>query len=179
MAIAFELVINFGSNQTAAFAALRLTADYPSLAAGKHDVPLHEPLITTARGYYDGEPHLEMSILPVGVGWKVALDRDHERLPLKAAELSELGGGLYELLKRFTGYHAAQVGWDPEDRVDPAELRHDYADELAAGELPGLVLAEELHQDLQGQGFVPFARGFVWIPYQGERPSSLTADPTA
>jgi len=178
MAIAFELVINFGSNQTAAFAARRLTADYPLLAAGQHGVPLHEPLITTARGY-DGEPHLEMSVLPVGVGLKVGLDRDHEGLPLKAAELSELGGGLYQLLKRFTGYRAAQVGWDPEGRVDPAELRHDYADDLAAGELPGLVLAEDLHQDLQGQGFVPFAQGFVWIPYQGERPSSLTADPTA
>jgi hypothetical protein len=68
---------------------------------------------------------------------------------------------------------------DAEGRVDPAELRHDYADDLAAGELPGLVLAEDLHEDLQGQGFVPFAQGFVWIPYQGERPSSLTADPTA
>ncbi|RZU73562.1 hypothetical protein EV384_1971 [Micromonospora kangleipakensis] len=109
-------------------------------------------------------------------GWKVGLDRHHERLRLTAAELSELGNGLYQLLMRFTGYRAAQVGWDPEGRVDPAELQQEWADELTAGELPGLVLAEDLHQDLHGQGFVPFAPAFVWIPYQGEHPSSLTAD---
>jgi len=175
MAIVFELVVNFGSDRAAADAAGHRTSSHPALAAGHHRVRLHEPLITTARGYH-GEPYVEMSIIPVGVGWGVGFDRGHERLRLTARELSELGHGLYQLLARFTGYRAAQVGWDPEGRVDPVELREDWADELAAGQLPGLVLAEDLHWDLGGRAFLPFAPGFVWIPYQGERPSSLTND---
>lgn len=175
MAIAFELVINFGLNQAAAGVAQHFTVNHPPLMTGQHHVALHEPLVTKVRGY-DGEPYLEMSIIPVGVGWGVGFDRHHERRQLTAAELTELGEGLYQLLAQLTGYRAAQVGWDPEERVDPAGLRQDWADELAIGDLPGLVLAEDLHRDLRGQGFQPFAPGFVWIPYQGERPSSLTAD---
>jgi hypothetical protein len=175
MAIAFELVINFGSDQAAADAACDLTGKQPALTAGQHRVQLHKPLVRTARGYH-GQPHLEMAIIPVGVGWGVGLDRHHERLRLTADEFSELGHGLYRLLAHFSRYRAAQVGWDPEGRVDPAELQQDRADELDAGQLPGLVLAEDLHWDLRGRGFVPFAPGFVWIPYQGEHPSSLTND---
>lgn len=175
MAIVFELVINFGSDRDAAAAAGHLVAAHPPLSAGHYHIPLHEPLLSTVRGYH-GEAYLEMSIIPVGVGWKVGFDRDRERLRLTAAEFSELGHGLYRLLMGFTGYRAAQVGWDPEGRVDPAELREDRADELAAGQLPGLVLADDLCQHLHGQGFVPFVPGFVWIPYQGEHPSTLTAD---
>jgi hypothetical protein len=175
MGVAFELVINFGSDHAAVADARQLAVNHPPLPAGHHHIRLHEPLVTTVRDY-DGAPYLEMSILPVGVGWGVGLDRNHERLRLTAGELSELGNGLYQLLGQFTGYRAGQVGWDPEWRVDPGELRHDWADEMEAGQLPGLVLAEDVLQDLRGQGFVPFAPGFVWIPYQGERPSSLTAD---
>src|SRR5262249_57878191 len=97
-------------------------------------------------------------------------------LRVTATELSELGHGLYPLLRTFTGYLAAQVGWDPEERVSPDELREQWAEELAGGDMPGLVLAEDLHAETQCQGFVPFAPGFVWIPYLGEHPSSLTGD---
>ncbi|MGS2619662.1 hypothetical protein ACVCAH_35040 [Micromonospora sp. LZ34] len=90
MAIAFELVINFGSDQAAAAAARHLTVKHPPLTAGQHHVRMHEPLLTTVRGYH-GQPHLEMSILPIGVGWAVALDRQHERLRLTAAELATVG----------------------------------------------------------------------------------------
>ncbi|MET7808903.1 hypothetical protein [Micromonospora chersina] len=175
MAIAFELVINYGSNHNAAAAARHAALNHPPLTAGPHQVGLHKPLLGTVRGY-DGKQYLEMAVLPVGVGWKVGLDRHAPHLGLTADELSELGKELYQLLTRFTGYRAAQVGWDPEGRVDPAELQQEWAEELAAGELPGLVLAEDLHQQLRGQGFVPFAPGFVWIPYEGEHPSSLTID---
>lgn len=65
MAIVFELVVNFGSDQASADAARHLTVSHPSLAAGEHLVQLHEPLVTTVRGY-DGEPYLEMAIVPVG-----------------------------------------------------------------------------------------------------------------
>ncbi|GFJ83752.1 hypothetical protein [Phytohabitans houttuyneae] len=117
-----------------------------------------------------------MSVLPRGVGWGVVLDRGHEPVRLRAAELTQLGQGLYQLLTQFIGYQAAQVGWDPQGRVDPAELRHEWADEIAAGELPGLVLAEDVLPDLRGSAFVPFARGFLRIPYAGEHSSTLISD---
>lgn len=69
------------------------------------------------------------------------MDRGHPLIRLTAVELSTVGAGLYQLLSRFTGYWAARVGWDPEAWVNPEELRHEYADELMAGQVPGLVLA--------------------------------------
>ena len=61
-----------------------------------------------------------MSIVPARVGWKVGLDRGEVRLALTAAELTELGAGLYRLLRQLTDYRVAQVGWDPEGLVDLA-----------------------------------------------------------
>lgn len=175
MAIAFELVVNFGSSDGAARAAHDLVVSSAPLAVASRSVNLHEPLLNRVRGS-DGVPYLEMSVLPIGVGWGVGLDRGHEPVRLTAAELTELGHGLYRLLAQFAGYRAAQVGWDPEPRVDPAELRQEWADELADGTLSGLVLADDVLLDLRGPGFVPFAPGFLWIPYPGERPSPLTSD---
>jgi len=106
-----------------------------------------------------GEPYLEMSIIPAQVGFGVALDQHQPRLPLTAEELSELGDGLYSLLALFTGYRAARVGWDPEAFVDPTELQQERAEELAAGALPGLVLAEDIELGVSMHGFVPFAKG--------------------
>jgi hypothetical protein len=178
VAIAFELVVNFGSNDGAARTAHDLVVSRGPLAVGRRSVDLHEPLLNRARGS-DGVPYLEMSVLPLGVGCGVGLDRGHEPLRLTAAELTELGHGLYQLLAGFAGYRAAQVGWDPEWRVDPAELRQEWADELADGTLSGLVLAEDVLSDLRGPGLLPFAPGFLWIPYAGERPSTLTSDERA
>jgi hypothetical protein len=83
---------------------------------------------------------------------------------------------LYQLLAAFTGYQAAQVGWDVEGFVDPAELRQEWAEELERGELPGLVLADDFLLELRGPSFLPFVPGFVWVPYEGEAPSTLTPD---
>ncbi|BCB75161.1 hypothetical protein GCM10022251_34810 [Phytohabitans flavus] len=175
MAIAFELAVNFGSNETAARAAHDLVIYSGHLAAGRRRIGLHKPLLNHNRRT-DNVPYLEMSVIPVGVGWGVALDDGHEPVRLTAAELTELGRGLYQLLARFTGYQAAQVGWDPEWRVDPAELRQEWTDELATGTLPGLVLAEDVLSEMRGSGFVLFAPGFYWIPYAGEHSSTLTRD---
>ncbi len=175
MAIVFELVINYGHERAAAEDASLLVAAHPPLTAGSHTVRLHRSLVNTVRGAA-GQPYLEMSVVPAQVGFNVARDGDQPRLPMTSADLSDLGRGLYALLATLKGYRAARVGWDPEPFVDPVELRQEWADELAIGALPGLVLAEGLHLDVMTHGFVPFVDGYVWIPYEGERRSTLTAD---
>jgi hypothetical protein len=117
-----------------------------------------------------------MSIIPARVGYGLPGERTQDRLRLTANELTQLGEGLYRLLALLSGYLAAQVGWDAEGCIDLAELREEWPEVLPASEISGLVLAEDVHRDLHGQGFVPFAPGFLWSPYQGQRPSSLTAD---
>jgi hypothetical protein len=107
----------------------------------------------------------------------VGLDGRLSQVRLTAAELTELGTGLYCLLAGFDGYAAAKVGWDPEGFVDPEELKTDWANELADGTINGLVLGQALHHELGlGGNYVEFQPGYLWIPYQGEKPSTLTAD---
>ncbi|MDI6105789.1 hypothetical protein QLQ12_45150 [Actinoplanes sp. NEAU-A12] len=178
MAVLFELVVNFGANHAAAEQAHATVLNHPRLQAGEHQIPLHEPRLMTTRSK-DGNEYLEMAVLPVGVGIGGAMDHGRRIIELTAEELSELGHGLYGLLRQLTGYHAAQVGWDPEGRVDLDELRSDWSDELATGRLPGLTLAEEIHQELQGFGFTRFAPGYVWIPYRGEQSSPWSPDQPA
>jgi hypothetical protein len=171
MAICFELVVNFGENVEAAQSAALTSPSPMALQAGSHRIPLHRALLNRANSY------IELSVLPVAVGWGVALDGTLPRTRLSAAELTELGQGLYLLLAKFNGYVAAKVGWDPEGFLDPAELKSDWADELADGEISGLVLCEALHDELGlGGNYVEFQPGYLWIPYRGEKPSTLTAD---
>jgi hypothetical protein len=97
------------------------------------------------------------------------LDRDAECVALDRTQLSALGHGLYALLSRMSGYQAAQVGWDPEGLIDLAELRHEWSDELARGEIPGLALSTAVRESLQRTaGFQRFSPGYDWIPYRGE-----------
>lgn len=169
MAICFELVVNFGQNIEGAHAAALANPSPLTLQAGSHQIPLHRPLLNKAGS------HIELSVVPVAVGWKVGLDGTLPRTRLSVAELTELGNGLYRLLTKFDGYIAAKVGWDPEGFIDPAELRSDWADELAAGNIDGLVLCQALHRELGlGTNYVEFQPGYLWIPYRGEKPSTLT-----
>jgi hypothetical protein len=171
MAICFELVVNFGGNVEAAQSAALTTPSPIALQAGSHRIPLHRALLNRTSSY------IELSVIPVAVGLGVALDGTLPRTELFAAELSELGAGLYRLLAEFNGYVAAKVGWDPEGFVDPAELKSDWADELADGAINGLVLCEALHDELGLRGnYVEFQPGYLWIPYRGEELSTLTAD---
>ncbi|MEU3982685.1 hypothetical protein AB0F77_21750 [Streptomyces sp. NPDC026672] len=168
MALCFELVVNFGDNIEAARAAA-LTQPRPLvLRAGAHRIPLHRPLLHTA------EPHIELSVIPVAVGFGVAVDGSLPRFRLTATELTELAHQLYGLLARFQGYVAAKVGWDPEGILDLDDLRSDWADELRDGTLHGLVLSEQLHTELGlGADYVEFRPGYRWIPYRGEEPGSV------
>jgi hypothetical protein len=143
LAICFELVVNFGQNAEAARAAALVNPGGWVIQASDHRIPLHRALVNRTGSY------IELSVIPVAVGWKVGLDATLPRVRLTAAELTELGTGLYRLLAGFDGYVAAKVGWDPEGFVDPAELKTDWAEELANGTLDGLVLAQAVHEELR------------------------------
>lgn len=171
MAICFELVVNFGDNLEGAQSAALTNPSPMTIRAGNHRIPLHRALLNRSGSY------IELSVMPVAVGWGVGWDGTLTRTRLSAAELTKLGGGLYILLAKFNGYVAAKVGWDPEGFLDPVELRSDWADELAEGTINGLVLCETLRDELGlGDNYAEFQPGYLWIPYRGERPSTLTAD---
>ncbi|MDH6227853.1 hypothetical protein [Streptomyces sp. MJP52] len=163
MAVVFELVVNFGSDPGAAREAARGPLTSTVLRAGARHVACHPPLLNT-RG-----PYAELSLIPVAVGYGVSLDRDLPRLRLSAAELSELGHGLYAVLRRLDGYVAAAVGWDPEWQLDTAGLAAEWSEELADGSLDGHVVRESLRDELGlGDSYVPFRPGYLWVPYRGE-----------
>ena len=174
MAVVFELVIAAGPDRDAAARIAAALTDLPPLPAGSHRIALHPPMIHPVRGT-DGAEYHEISLLPVGVGYGVAIERGVQRLPLESAELSELGYGLYDVLRGCRGYRAAIVGWDPEWYLDFAELQEDWADELRRGELDGLVLSDDAVREFAARGIEaavePFAHGASWVPYRGERPS--------
>ncbi|MCP3801063.1 hypothetical protein NLX83_17520 [Allokutzneria sp. A3M-2-11 16] len=168
MAVIFELVINFGEERAAAERAVDVVAETAAIPAGDSLIRLHRPALRDAVSRA-GDPYIEFSAIPAGIGWGLPLDRDGERVVLDRAQLSALGHALYDVLSHLDGYQAAIVGWDPEGFVDLAELREDWSDELAHAQLPGLVLSPWARRKLPtATGLQPFADGFDWIPYRGE-----------
>ncbi|WP_217368119.1 hypothetical protein [Kitasatospora sp. MMS16-BH015] len=164
-------MVNFGDDAEAAQAAALVDPKPWALRAGAHRIPLHRPMLAKVGSY------IELSILSVAVSWSCGLDGSLPRFQLTAAELTELGHQLYELLAQFRGYVSARVGWDPECLLDPAELRNEWSGELNDGRLHGLVLCDELHAELDPKAdYDVFQPGYRWIPYRGEKPSTLTAD---
>ncbi|MEV6071602.1 hypothetical protein AB0L82_34100 [Nocardia sp. NPDC052001] len=171
VAICFELLINFGDDVDAARSAVLACTRHGSqtLTAGDQRIPFHTPVPRMVG------THCELSVVPVGVGYGVV--SDGPRIALTAAELTDLGNSLYSLLATFDGYIAAQVGWNPDDFVDPAELANEYLDELRDGALDGLVLSDALHAEFGlGENYAVFRPGYRWIPWRGQQPSSLTSD---
>ncbi|MGV9693907.1 hypothetical protein ACWDUX_32955 [Streptomyces sp. NPDC003444] len=160
MALCFELVVDFGNDEGAARAAACVEPWPYTLRAGGFRIPLHRPMLSTAG------PSVQVSVLPVAVGFGVAADGSLPRFDVTEAELEELARGLYALLARFEGYRIAMAGWDPECFLDDDDLAADWAEELSHGTLPGLVLAEHLRTRLSlGPAWVPFSPGYVWLPY--------------
>ena len=50
-------------------------------------------------------------------------------------------------------------------------------DELADGSINGLVLCNALHDKFGlSSNYVEFQPEYLWIPYTGEKPNTLTAD---
>jgi hypothetical protein len=182
MAMVFELVVNFGQNIEAARSAapsdmVKRRSATTTLQAGSHRIPLHRPTMMMSDGFETESTHIELSIVPVGVSWRLAMDGTVPRFKLSAGELTELGNGLYRVLETFDGYLAAAVGWDVESLVDPEYL--EGTEELQNGAYSGLVLCEALRDELGLGGnphYVQFRPGYVWVPYRGQRSSWLTTD---
>jgi hypothetical protein len=60
-----------------------------TLQAGSHRIPLHWALLNGSGAY------VELSVLPVAVSWGMLTDRTLSRTRLAAAEVTEIGPGLY------------------------------------------------------------------------------------
>jgi hypothetical protein len=77
MGIAFGLVVNFGVDQDAAWTAQDLVRGATPLTAGRLQVGLHEPTVGWEADA-DNVPFLLMSVLPIGVGRGLPVDRGHD-----------------------------------------------------------------------------------------------------
>lgn len=171
MAVTLELVVNFGTNETAAAAATAAVGDQGSLSVRGTSLALEQPYLSTF-----GAPmaYLEFTV-GVGIHSNFTLpDERGQHRPLSHAELTSVGQQLYALLRKFTDYQAAIVGWNAEWVV---EFAGDYfphprsgPDELAS--IEGLVLATDLY-DRWGawETWQPFTDGYRWLPYEGDRTS--------
>jgi hypothetical protein len=92
-----------------------------------------------------------------------------------AAAMTTLGHALYDRLRSAPpSYRYALAGVEADEFRRYAELR----EEPDPGQFPGLVLADPLWEALgRPDGFVPFAAGYRWIPYAGERFAPVTSAP--
>ena len=88
---------------------------------------------------------------------------------LTSDEITGIGHSLYDLLRAFSGYRAAIVGWNPESLVDLEDLETDWRN----GDPPsynGLVLADDLCERWRlGPEWSAFEPGYHWLPYSGPR----------
>ena len=172
MAIVFELSAHFGSNEAAARQFMeRITERYRPFAVGQHMIELHPPLLSTFRDV-KADVCFEVSIIPMAVGFAVALDRDRPHLRLTSEELTELGFNLYDLLQGLDGYQVAMVGWDV-DRFDLVGLQVDYQEEIMDGSMDGLVVAHAQRHILSpSPHFIAFDAHHEWIPYRSTKASA-------
>jgi len=170
MAIIFELVVNFGRDEAAVAAATDELDRHPTVEVRGVRLPLTPPYVTTLH-LSEALSYIEFSVNPRGISAPCRGPNP----PFKAQELSNdeltsVGDQLYERLRRFHGYEAALVGWDPESLVDVGWLESDYVPDRSLSRVEGLVLSERLIESWgQPEGFAPFEPGFSWIPYRGTR----------
>jgi hypothetical protein len=140
MAIIFELVVNFGLDEDAVADATEELDRKPTVEVRGVQLPVTPPFVTPleASGYF------EFSVHPrgIGAGGPGAYPPFNPR-DLSDDEIGAVGDQLYHRLRRFHGYEAAVVGWDPESLVDPAELEVEVPDGRIS-RLNGLVLADRL-----------------------------------
>jgi hypothetical protein len=122
MAIAFELVADFGGdNQSADDCCRWLGARIAPVGIGSHEIQIHPPFVS---GYpYEQPTRFQVSVVPAQVGYSVALDDTDDRIPLSAEQLSLLGDGLYDMLRGAPHYELAMVGWDVDFLLDIDELK--------------------------------------------------------
>jgi hypothetical protein len=167
MAIVFELVVNFGTDKQAAEAAAELVRRADHIDVRGVPVPLGEPFV------YELTPppaYIEFSVHPRGIGYCGPGPKpDFDPRSLTSDEITRIGHTLYDLLRGFSGYRAAVVGWDPESQVDLEDFEADWRN----GDPPrydGLVLADDLCERWRlGPEWIVFSPGYRWLPYSGSR----------
>ncbi len=169
MAIVFGLVVDFGDNKQHAenfHDWLRVRAS--GVMIDGYQITIHAPIFA---GYPYGQPtQFQVSVIPANVGFRVAIDENHERIPLNDAQLSQLGSYLYDLLRGAPHFELAMVGWDVDFLLDLEDLNHDWAEEIRDGAMQGLVVHEALLNRLaQSDYFLPFDEHHQWIPYAGSK----------
>jgi hypothetical protein len=172
MAVLFELVVNFGTGKEAAGAAAELVRRTARIVVRGVPVPLGEPFISelTSPGY------IEFTVHPRGIGYGGPAPKpDLDPRTLTSDEITRIGHALYGLLRGFSGYRAAIVGWDPESLVDLQDLDADWRN----GDPPdynGLVLARDLCDKWQlGPEWTAFQPGYRWLPYSGSENLRFTS----
>jgi hypothetical protein len=167
MAVLFELVVNFGTGKEAAGAAAERVRRLDHIDVRDVPVPLGEPFVSELP-----RPHayIEFSVHPRGIGYGGPGPRpDFDPHSLTSDEITRIGHALYGLLRGFSGYRAAVVGWDPESLVDLEDLEADWRNGDPPG-YNGLVLADDLCERWRlGPEWIAFEPGYRWLPYSGSR----------
>ena len=107
MAVVFELVVNFGTNQDAVSSAERALLTVPSLDLGDSEHEARGPRIT-----WFTDAYIEFSVAVSNIN-KGGVDAHH----LPAIQVTAIAEYLYDVLRRFARYEIAVVGWDPRWRV--------------------------------------------------------------
>jgi hypothetical protein len=167
MAVLFELVVNFGTDKEAAGTAAELVRGAGHVDVRGVQAPLGDPYVTELTR---PSAYIEFSVHPRGIGYGGPGPRpDLDPHSLTADEITRIGHALYDLLRGFSGYRAAIVGWDPESLVDLEDLETDWR----TGDPPGyngLVLADDLCERWRlGPEWRVFEPGYRWLPYSGSR----------
>jgi hypothetical protein len=154
MVMLFGLMLGFAEGDNRSLAARDAANGWGDQPAGPHHVPV-QPVSLQHVANQDRDPLVLMLVIP-----------DRYRYKIDAAGYTEMGNALYARLPELAGYQAAMVGWEVDTFVTIQDLRDDWRDEVMAGELYGLVLANEILDEFSGAtGFTP---GYSWIPYRGE-----------
>jgi hypothetical protein len=171
MAVVFELVLNFGKDNKAAQECCQvLAAKSDHFMVGDNTIELHPPKVE--RTEYSRTESFFVSLVPVAVGIRVALDRGTLRISLSNEEFLELALRLYDRVRGLPNYQLAMVGWEVGPRSNLEELKADWTDEIVEGSLKGLVVSKRLLPELPAsEHFKPFDNEHVWIPYEQDQPS--------
>lgn len=167
MAVVFELVVNFGTDEQAIRAAAELVRRAGHIDVRGVPVPLGEPYV---RLLAPPPAYIEFTVHPRGIGFGGPGPKpDLDPRSLTNHEITRIGHALYDLLRGFSGYRAAIVGWDPESLVDLEDLEADCRN----GDPPpydGLVLADDLCEKWRlAPEWTAFTPGYRWLPYSGSR----------
>lgn len=165
MANIFELVVNFDRNAESVERAQAVCDEAASLRLGSIELPLR----TSITSFAGEDGYIEFS---VGCGIQhggVRPPPEVNASELTTDELVAIAQQFYDLLRRFEGYVIAAVGWDPEEIVNPGELRSRLS-ESGLDRLDGFVLSGAIAAKLDVKpSLQPFSIGFVWLPFRDLR----------